>query len=83
VIMGELNEEQKAALGIVAGKASLLSRLVDDIITLQYTREQIQLRPWPLPRWGVLHSAPHKSVRPKPRSHCAMRSPGICPPCSG
>ena len=50
--MGELNEEQKAALGIVAGKASLLSRLVDDIITLQYTREQIQLRPVALAEVG-------------------------------
>jgi len=40
--MGELNEEQKAALDIVADKASLLSRLVDDIITLQNTRERLQ-----------------------------------------
>ena len=42
--MGALNEEQKMALDIVANKASLLSRLVEDIITLQYAREQIQLR---------------------------------------
>ncbi len=42
--MGELNEEQKTALNIVAGKASLLSRLVDDIIALQYARERVQLR---------------------------------------
>jgi signal transduction histidine kinase len=42
--MGELNEEQKAALDIVASKASLLSRLVDDIITLQNAKEHLQLR---------------------------------------
>jgi signal transduction histidine kinase len=42
--MGDLNEEQKTAVDIVANKASLLSRLVDDIVTLQNTREQVQLR---------------------------------------
>jgi len=50
--MGELNEEQKTALDIVASKASLLSRLVDDIITLQYGREQLQLRPLSLSEVG-------------------------------
>jgi signal transduction histidine kinase len=50
--MGEVNEEQKKALEIVASKASLLSRLVDDIITLQYAREQLQLRPLSLTEVG-------------------------------
>jgi signal transduction histidine kinase len=50
--MGDMNREQKAALDIVADKASLLSRLVDDIITLQYGREHIQLHPLPLAEVG-------------------------------
>jgi len=53
--MGELNSEQEAALDIVAGKASVLSRLVDDIITLQYQKDHIQLHPLPLTEVG--HSA--------------------------
>jgi signal transduction histidine kinase len=57
--MGELNEEQKTAVGIVASKAILLSRLVDDIITLQYNREQVRLRPLSLAEVGrnVLRAA--------------------------
>ncbi len=35
--MGELNEEQQAAIDIVAAKAEMLSKLVDDIISLQRT----------------------------------------------
>ena len=50
--MGDLNEEQKTAVDIVANKASLLSRLVDDIVTLQNTREQVQLRALSLARVG-------------------------------
>ncbi|MBN1135087.1 MAG: GAF domain-containing protein [Anaerolineae bacterium] len=46
--MGELSQQQKQALDIVADKASLLSRLVDDIITLQYAREQVQFHSVPL-----------------------------------
>jgi signal transduction histidine kinase len=51
--MGELTDEQTAALDIVATKASLLSRLVDDIITLQYSREQVQFRPLSLADVGL------------------------------
>jgi GAF domain-containing protein len=42
--MGEMNDEQNAALDIVAAKSNILSRLVDDIITLQYAnKERIKL----------------------------------------
>jgi signal transduction histidine kinase len=42
--MGEMSDEQTAALDIVAAKANILSRLVDDIITLQYAnRERMRL----------------------------------------
>ncbi len=50
--MGELSNEQKTALDIVAGKASVLSRLVDDIITLQYDKEHIQLHTLSLAKVG-------------------------------
>jgi GAF domain-containing protein len=50
--MGELNTEQKAALDIVGSKASLLSRLVDDIITLQYDREHVKLLAFSLAEVG-------------------------------
>ncbi|MGD9145995.1 MAG: GAF domain-containing protein [Anaerolineae bacterium] len=44
--MGELLDEQKKAVGIVADKADVLSRLVDDIITmLQVGREQLKTTP--------------------------------------
>jgi signal transduction histidine kinase len=42
--MGEMTDEQNAALDIVAAKSNILSRLVDDIITLQYAnKERIKL----------------------------------------
>jgi GAF domain-containing protein len=42
--LGPLNQQQRTALDIVANKASVLSRLVDDILTLQYTsRDQMHL----------------------------------------
>lgn len=44
--MGELADEQRMALGIVANKADVLSRLVDDIISMQQAgREQIKATP--------------------------------------
>jgi two-component system phosphate regulon sensor histidine kinase PhoR len=44
--MGELLEEQRTALDIVANKAEVLSRLVDDIISMQKVgREQLHIEP--------------------------------------
>ncbi len=73
--MGELNEEQKTALDIVASKASLLSRLVDDIITLQYGREQLQLRPLSLCRGGTWCAPRHAGHRSPSSDRTARRGP--------
>jgi signal transduction histidine kinase len=44
--MGELQDEQKMAMDIVANKTDILSRLVDDIISMvQLSREQIESAP--------------------------------------
>lgn len=51
--MGELLEQQKKAMDIVANKADVLSRLVDDIITmLQVGREQLKPVPVSLAEIG-------------------------------
>ncbi len=53
--MGGLKPEQHAALGIVATKAEGLSRLVDDIISMQQAgREQMQFAPHSLAALGRL-----------------------------
>ncbi|HSJ52301.1 MAG TPA: GAF domain-containing protein, partial [Anaerolineae bacterium] len=53
--MGDLQPEQQAALTIVATKAEGLSRLVDDIISMQQAgREQMQLAPHSLAALGRL-----------------------------
>jgi GAF domain-containing protein len=44
--MGALRNEQEEAIGIVAGKADVLSKLVDDIVSmLQVGREEIETMP--------------------------------------
>ena len=56
--MGVLQDEQKVALDIVANKTDVLSRLVDDIISMvQVSREQIKTAPVSLGDIG--HTAVH------------------------
>jgi len=51
--MGPLQEEQEMALGIVSSKAEVLSRLVDDIISMQQASgEQLRLEPLSLAHTG-------------------------------
>ncbi len=51
--MGELNDDQRMALDIVANKAEALSRLVDDIISLQQAeRDRLKLAPVSLAEIG-------------------------------
>lgn len=81
--MGELNSEQKATLDIVAGKASVLSRLVDDIITLQYDHQQIQLHPMSLAEVG--HNALRAAQVSADEAQIALCDaiPGELPPVLG
>ena len=51
--MGPLQEGQQAALDIVSNKAEVLSKLVDDIISMQQAnREQLRLEPLSLAQLG-------------------------------